>query len=815
MPKSPFSIQDKIKNWFRNKGWEPFDFQEECWELINSGCHGLLNAPTGSGKTMALFLAEVIYQLSSGKTESGLKLIWITPLRALSADIQRAMQEASRELEIDWQIEVRTGDTDAARRKSQLQKMPDVLITTPESLHILFTTKNYRKHFEKLHLVVIDEWHELLGSKRGVHTELGLSHLKTISPELVVWGVSASIGNLDEANHILHGPGILNAKIVHARRQKSLHIETIMPDEVEKFPWAGHIGVTLLDKVHDIIKNSRTTLVFTNTRSQCEIWYQYLLSFYPELAGQMAIHHGSIDQELRTWVEKAIHEEQLKVVVCTSSLDLGVDFRPVETIIQVGSPKGVARFMQRAGRSGHNPFAKSTIYFVPTNSLEIIEGAAIKKAIEDKVFESRIPFIKPYDALIQYLLTRSLSGGFYPKELYEEIGNTFAYQELSLDEFNWILDFIRFGGICLSHYEEYKKVAIDSSGKYRIANRSFERRQRMSIGTIVGDISMKVKFQNGSTIGTIEESFIARFKPGDTFWFAGRNLELVSIKGLIAYVKAGKSGKGSIPRWMGGRMPLSSELSYYLRQEMHKASQLHFDNSELKKMKPLLLLQKKLSAVPSNGQLLIERIVSKEGHHIFFYPFEGRNVHEGMAALFAYRLSKTQEISVSMAMNDYGFELLSESEINLPEESLRSLFSIENLQRDLRSSMNATEMAKRRFRDIANIAGLVFTGYPGKEMKARHLNSSTSLLYDVLKEHEPDHPLLLQADEELTYFQFEEIRMRAALKRIGDSELIIRKVSRMSPFAFPIMVDRLREKMSNEKLVNRIEKLVKSLEKEV
>src|SRR5690606_135273 len=375
--------------WFFNQGWKAHEFQENCWEAISNGESGILNAPTGYGKTFAIWfgiIAQYYAKMADPKAskKKHLHALWITPLRALSKEIHKATNQVSVDLDLDYQIELRTGDTSTSIRQKQRKNPPQALITTPESVHLILATKSGQDYFKNLEFIVVDEWHELLGSKRGVLIELALSRLKAINPNLKIWGISATIGNLEVARDILLGPGTSGTRM-RADIHKKMDIQTVFPDNLQKFPWAGHLGIKLLDKVVDIINKYQTTLIFANPRSQAEIWYQQIITHYPEFAGLLAIHHGSLSDEVRNWVEEALHEGKLKAVVCTSSLDLGVDFRPVDCVIQVGSPKGIARFLQRAGRSGHRPDATSIIYYVPTNSLEIIEGDSLKFAVKEKI----------------------------------------------------------------------------------------------------------------------------------------------------------------------------------------------------------------------------------------------------------------------------------------------------------------------------------------------------------------------------------------------------------------------------------------------
>ena len=690
--------------------------------------------------------------------------------------------------------------------------MPHALITTPESVHLLLAQKDYHATFSNLEFVVIDEWHELMGTKRGVQIELALSRLKAINPSLKIWGISATIGNLQEASDVLLSSYPGKKVMIRTELQKRIEIETIMPDVLEKYPWGGHLGIKMIDKVLPIIHASNSTLLFTNTRSQCEIWYQRLLERDPSLAGIIALHHGSLSEELRQWVENALHDGILKVVVCTSSLDLGVDFRPVDTVIQVGSPKGVARFMQRAGRSGHQPGATSKIYFLPTHSLEIIEGSALRYAIAHNEIEQRIPYIRSFDVLIQYMVTLAVSDGFRADELYSEVVQTHCFASVSRQEFNDCLDFITQGGKLLDAYDEFHKVVIED-GIYKVTSKRIAMRHRLSIGTIVSDSMMQVKFLGGARIGAIEEWFISRLKPGDPFWFAGKNLELVRIKEMNAYVRKSNSNKGSFPSWQGGRMPLSSQLTRTIRQKIDDHDGSGPKDIEVLELSSLFEEQKKRSHLPHTNELLIEKIKSREGYHVFIYPFEGRNVHEGMAMLFSYRIAQIKPMTFSISMNDYGFELLSDTEIPIEEALGNALFDTSSISNDIYHSINIAEMAKRKFRDIASISGLVFTGYPGKQVKTRHTQASSQLFFSVFSDYEQNNLLLQEAYDEVMTFQMEEARMVEALHRMESQEVVIKEMVQFSPFCFPILTERFKEKFSNEKLEDRIKKMTDQLEK--
>jgi ATP-dependent Lhr-like helicase len=810
-----------ISSWLDRQEKSPFPFQEDAWKLIAEGKSGLVNAPTGCGKTYAVFLGALIRFINAypdnwqTRKKNKIRLLWITPLRALAKDIGRAMEEAIVSLEMSWQVGIRNGDTPTAERQRQRNNLPEILIITPESLHILLSTKDHGLLFENLEVIAVDEWHELMGSKRGVLTELAISRIIHFNKEITpaVWGISATIGNLTEARDVLLAPVLLknpdadNGIIIRAAINKLTEVIPLFPEEVESYPWSGHLGIKLARQVLPIIENSRSTLIFINTRGMSEIWYQTLLQIAPELAGVIALHHGSIDKELRFWVEDALHAGKLKAVVCTASLDLGVDFRPVETIIQVGSPKGVARFLQRAGRSGHAPGEKSKIYYLPTHSLELLEAAALQEALHDKQVESKPPLYLCFDVLTQYLCTLAAGDGFTASEIYNQVTHTHCFAEMTVEEWHNVLQYITTGGNALLEYDEYQKVIIDA-GTYKMAGRRAIMRHRMSIGTIVSDAMMKVKWISGGYVGVIEEWFISKLRPGDVFSLAGRNLELVSIKDMTVQVRKSNAKKSIIPSWMGGRMPLSANLGALLRKKLTDASKGDSNDLILQKLQPIFTLQQSISAIPDNDELLIEMIHTKDGYHLFCHTFEGRLVNEAMAAILAWRISGNHPITFSFAMNDYSFELLSDQPIPINEANAYELFSAENLTEDIQRSVNATEMAKRKFRDIAVIGGLVFQGMPGEQKKARHLQSSSSLLFNVFMEYDAANILLRQAFQEVMDSQMEELRLREMLKRIAHARIIITHPDKLTPFSFPVKVDSMRESMSSEKLEDRIKKML-------
>lgn len=807
------AITETSVQWLETQGYTPHTFQRECWIKVGDNLNGLLMAPTGSGKTYALGLPMLLQAEASKKVLQG---IWVTPLRALSYEIYQALEYANQSMGLGLQVALRNGDTPIKERQQQQKNSPQILVTTPESLHLLLAAKGYSQRLEHLKMIVVDEWHDLMGSKRGVMVELALSRLKSLSAAVNIWGISATLKDDSLALKVLSGSQAKKEKWISIRADlyKEIKIVSIIPKIMERFPWRGHLGIHLIDQVIEVIHRHQTVLLFTNTRSQCEIWYQKILEKAPEFAGEIAMHHSSIDRQTRAWVENAIRNESLRAVVCTSSLDLGVDFAPVEAIIQIGGPKGIARFMQRAGRSGHQPGATSLVYFVPTHAIELIESAALRKAIEINAIENPVPYLLCYDVLIQYCCTLAVSEGYKEAALYEEVKTTHCFQALTLEAWKWIQNFLVHGSQSLSTYDEYKKVVRNEAQLMVIENRGLAMRHRLQIGTIVSDAALQVVFQSGGFIGSVEEWFASQLKVGDIFTFAGKTLEFIRLKELKVVVRRSSQKASKVPSWMGGRLSFTSEMSDLLKDALQQAHQQpNNQEEELKALEPIFERQKKESFVPKAHEFLVEVFHTREGFHHIFYPFEGRFIHEAIANLLAYRISLMNPISCTLAYNDYGFEILAEQPIDISLLWDNNLWDSRFIYEDLYNSLNITEMSRRTFRDIAVISQLVFTGYPNKSIKTKHLQSSSQLLFEVFKSHEPDHLLYLQAKRETLEHKLEEGRLIRVLNRIANTEPLVAHCSLPTPFSFPIITDRLREKLSNESLADRIRKMTAKLER--
>jgi ATP-dependent helicase Lhr and Lhr-like helicase len=840
-----------IHQYFATRGWQPLAFQADTWATYLAGRSGLVQVPTGSGKTYAAVMGPIAELIASPK--AGLQILYITPLRALSRDMEQAIAAPIEAMGWDITVESRTGDTSSSRKTKQLKTMPQVLITTPESLAVMLSYSDGAQRFGQLRAVILDEWHELMSSKRGTQVELCLAYLRTLQPQLRTWALSATLGNLAEAAQTAVGLGT-EPVIIRSNLQRATVITSLRPESVDTFPWAGHLGLRLFETLVAALDIETSTLIFTNTRNQAERWYQALNFALPEERDRIALHHGSIDVKDRQAIEVGVKAGEIKWVVCTSSLDLGVDFQPVERVVQIGSAKNLARLLQRAGRSAHVPEGTAEVFFLPTNALELLEIFAFRQGLAQGDMETRHPQAKPYDVLVQHLVTLACGDGFAPQPTLASLRQTVAYADLSDAEYQWVLEFIEKGGQCLGAYPRYQKVVIEG-GVYKISDAKLARLHRLGIGTITSNTPVKIVYTNRKPIGTVEEAFVSRLKKGDVFFFAGRQLEYFQLKDMVLYVKASRKKSTVTPSWGGGQLAISDTLSHHLRQEVERArcfceeatptllsppsvtdplnpvtspphppqsprlptlasplfSSLENGgdnpNAEILAIAPILETQQRLSTLPRADELLVEQCQTREGHHLYVFPFEGRFVHEGLGFLWGYRFAKQKAATFTIAVNDYGFEILGPKGYPYPDLFSSDFFNVENLEADIRASLNLSELTQRQFRGVAQVAGLVFKGYPGSRKTSSQLQVSTSLLYDVFSKYEPDNLLLKQAEREVLQNQLETHRLAKTLKRLDQRSVVWRETQRPSPLAFPLLVERLNARLSNESLLDRIQRM--------
>ena len=876
-----------IEAWFAHQGWRPMPFQRQCWQAYGRGESGLIQVPTGSGKTYAAVMGPIAEMLAQqaqapkASTPLGLRLLVLTPLRALSRDLQLAIEAPITAMGWPLRVGLRNGDTSGSVRSKQLRQPPEILITTPESLCLLLANPAAPSLFAGLEAVVLDEWHELMGSKRGSQCELALGWLRRQRPELRTWAISATIGNLAEAAQAAIGVSrwiggsctpAPSATIITARLQRRTTIRSLLPESIDGFPWAGHLGLRMHEQLVAQLEPEVSTLLFTNTRNQAERWHQCLRYACPEMEDSLALHHSAIERSRREAIEAAVKAGEIRWVVCTSSLDLGVDFQPVQTVVQIGSAKNLARLLQRAGRSAHCPGGTSQLLFMPTHALELLEVSAIRRGLAAGLVEHRSPPVQPLDVLLQHLVTLACGPGFDPVLELETVRSCWSYRQLDADTWDWCLRFLEQGGDCLGAYPRYRKLEREpgseagvseaegpgSGFRYRVMAPALARLHRLNIGTITADRAVTVRVVRGAVLGQVEEAFISRLRPGDVFFFAGRQLEFVRLREMTAMVKASSRKSSTVPAWSGGQLAISDLLSQHLRQEVDRCSQAlantnpnlndpshrnnpaalddsdrhcpkpanpkpdnttsdqpklappRLDSPELRALEPLLRRQAELSCLPRLHQLLIEVCPSREGSHLYAYPFEGRFVHEGLGFLWAWRLARHQAGTITVSVNDYGFELLAPRgypfEV-LVAEHAAALLSDADLDADLQQAINLSELCRRRFRAIAQVSGLVLNGYPGQARSGSQLQISAALLYDVFLQHEPANRLLAQARQEVLDEQLERHRLQAALTRLQQCELLLQRTARAGPFAFPLLAERLNNRLSNESLLDRLTRL--------
>ena len=802
-----------IEAWFAQQGWTPMDFQRQCWRAYLAGESGLLQVPTGAGKTYAAVMGPIAAMLQE-PAPRGLQLLVITPLRALSRDLALAIEQPITAMGWPLKVAIRNGDTSSHERSKQLRTPPQILVTTPESLSVLLANAKAEELFSQLQAVVLDEWHELMGSKRGSQCELCLGWLRRQRPSLRTWAISATIGNLEQAAQAALGLGG-PPQIITAAITRTTAIRSLLPESIDGFPWGGHLGLRMYEQLVAGLDPAVSTLLFTNTRNQAERWHQCLRFACPEMEDALALHHSAIDRSEREAIEARVKSGELRWVVCTSSLDLGVDFQPVERVVQIGSAKNLARLLQRAGRSAHCPGGTSQVLFMPTNALELLEVSAMRRGLEQGLVEHRRPPQLPLDVLLQHLTTLACGPGFAPEQELATVRQCWSFRDLSAAQWQWCLEVLEHGGRCLGAYPRYRKLERDAD-RYRVLDKTIARLHRFNIGTITADRSVTVRFVRGAVIGHVEEAFIGRLKPGDVFFFAGRQLEFVRLREMTAQVKATTRKSSTVPAWAGGQMALSDLLSTHLRQEVDRcaralAGDTDLDTPELQALAPLLERQAELSQLPRSDQVLLEVCRSREGSHLFVFPFEGRFVHEGIGFLWAWRLARHRASTITVSVNDYGFELLAPK--GYPFEELLDLhgdelLAVDNLEGDLEQAVNLSELCRRRFRAIAQVSGLITQSIPGQNKTGGQLQISAALLFDVFCKHEPDSLLLEQARREVLEEQLERPRLQAALERMSASTWLMQRTARPGPLAFPLLVERLNNRLSNESLLGRVQRLI-------
>lgn len=793
-----------IKQWFDQQGWTPHAFQVDAWEHIRAGRSGLLNVPTGSGKTLAA-LGGV---LTPSRTTGSVHTVYITPIRALARDIGDALRQPCDALGLGWRVEERTGDTSSSRKSKQRDTPPEILVTTPESLAILMTYPNATTLFSSLETVILDEWHSLCANKRGVLLQLNLARLRSWRPTLATWALSATVANTTEAAIAACGVDS-QPVIIDARIEREIELDLSFDGPFGYFPWSKANAITAIDRIAEHIERQRCTMVFTNSRAMAEQWYDTLSARAPQL--DIGLHHGSIEKAQREDIERRLKRGQLDAVICTSSLDLGLDFDAVTSVVQVGGPKEISRAIQRAGRANHTLGKKSQLTCVPTRALETLEFAALARALESKHIEATPSPTRCHDVLYQHMSSCALARAYPPDELFAQIRTTSAYRDYPRDDFDWLLDTLCTGGKTLRAYPDYHKLELDQSGACVLRDPSTAAKHRMQIGTIVSNTSVLVKLttpgrRKPTSLGTLSEDYASKLKPGDAFIFAGKQLEVIELLELTLKVKLASKKAKLAPVWTGDRSSLSEPLCENIRHTL--ARHLDQRDAHTLPLRRLLEVQRSLSTLPGPDELLVELYHDKTGDFLLVYPFEGHIIHEALGALVAKRLGDKGSATFSVFASEYGFGLSCTSDFDFAAAlDLRELFSPHHLLEDAIEAINIAQMARHRFREIASITGLVTRGYPGQRKSSRQVQTSAALLFDVFTKYDPDNLFIEQARREVIERHMGTGRLARTCARLYDSTLTLREIERPTPFSLALIFGRQRAVVSTETLFDRIERM--------
>ncbi len=755
-------------------------------EAASRGEHTLLIAPTGAGKTMAGFLPSLV-ELAATGGGGGLHTLYISPLKALGADIARNLSAPVAEVGIDIRIETRSGDTSSEARARQRVAPPDILLTTPESLLLLLSDDNAFRLFANLRCIVIDEIHALAGTKRGDQLALCLSRLAAVAPAARRVGLSATVA---------HPAAMLafvgaKARLIEAADGAPPQVGLLLPPG--RIPWSGHMGVAAAEVVLERIRAAGMTIVFVNTRAQAELIFQAVWKFNEDNL-PIAIHHGSLDLAQRKRVEAAMSAGTLRAVIATSSLDLGIDWGGVDQVLQIGAPKGVSRLLQRVGRANHRLDEASIATLVPANRFEVLECEAAIEGVKVKALDGDWPRPGGLDVLAQHILGMACAAPFHPDILYNEVISAAPYSNLSRADFNDVLKFVEDGGYALAAYERYRKLFRDSEGLVHIVNARILRQHKMNIGTIVEAPTLKVRLVGkkggfGQGLGEVEEYFVNMLTPGDTFMFAGRLLKFLRLRETTVEVAESTGGEPKVPAYAGGRMPMTTNLADRVRAMLHNPACWHLFPDDVQEW---LKLQKSRSKLPGPDNLLVETFPRAGRWYMVAYCFEGRNAHQSLGMLLTKRMERFGFRPLGFVATDY---VLATWSVNQPTD-VAKLFEQDLLGDDLESWMAESSMLRRTFRNVAVIAGLIPRFQPGADKNRRQVTVNADLIYDVLRKHQPDH-VLLRATRADAAGGLTDIGRIALLLERAHGRIVHMVLSRVSPLAVPVLLEIGRENVAN------------------
>jgi ATP-dependent Lhr-like helicase len=781
-------LPELFARWFEGRGWTPRPHQLALVDLATQGKSSLLIAPTGGGKTLAGFLPSLIElterrqagkDLAHVKGKGELHTLYISPLKALATDIRRNLETPIADMRLPVRAESRTGDTPQSRRLRQRERPPDLLLTTPESLALLLSYPDSAQFFASLKCVIVDELHALATTKRGHHLALGLSRLATLAPDVRFVGLSATVADPPELAAYLN-LGSRPVEIVQGEPGAAPHVTLI--DAQERLPWGGHMGHHAVPEVYNIIRQHKTSIVFVNTRAQAELVFDRLWRINDDNLS-IGLHHGSLAVEQRRKVEAAMAAGKLRAVVATSSLDLGIDWGDVDLVIQMGAPKGVSRLMQRIGRANHRLEEPSRAMIAPANRFEVLESLAALEAIDARELDGDPPRPPCLDVLAQHIVGVACAQPIDREALFAEVKRTLPYRDLSRRDFDDTFDFVATGGYALAAYERWHRLRQLPDGRWMLASPLVARQFRMNVGTIVELPLLKVKLKRGPVLGEVEEAFIQGLVPGDTFVFAGRMLRFEGVKELAAQCSLATGGDPKVPAYGGGRLPLSTFLAERVRgilQDPRKHPKLPAEVREW------LRIQVFRSQLPPADKLLIEGFPRGGKQFLVAYCFEGRNAHQTLGMLLTRRMERMGLRPLGFVATDYvlgiwGLRPASPSQLD-------ELFDEDMLGDDLEAWMDESTMLRRSFRNVAVIAGLIERRFPGEEKSRRQVTFSSDLIYDTLRQHEPNH-ILLRATRQDAAWQLADLKRLGDLLKRAKGRIVYRRLDRISPLAVPVLLE--------------------------
>ncbi len=777
-----------FQEWFAQRGWTPHRHQLEMVAAAEAGENALLIAPTGGGKTLAGFLPSLIELAERprpGWGASSLHTLYISPLKALAVDIHRNLEAPIAEMRLPIRHETRTGDTPQDRRERQRRHPPHLLMTTPESLALMLSYTDAARMFRGLRCVVVDELHALAGTKRGDLLSLGLARLRSLAPNCRNVGLSATVAHPDAMTRWLSRSG-RGDDVRTITGPPGLQPRIDILETRERLPWSGHMAVHAIAEVYERIREAGTTVVFVNTRAQAELVFQELWRLNEDTL-PIGMHHGSLAREQRRKVEAAMARGALRAVVATSSLDLGIDWADVDLVVQVGAPKGVSRLLQRIGRSNHRLDQPSQALLVPANRFEVLECRAAMDGVREMTLDGDPPAPGGLDVLAQHLIGMSCSAGFDPDAMYREVTTAAPYADLPRRDFDDVLNFVATGGYALGGYDRFRRLKHDKKGRWRIAGATFARQYRMNVGTIVEAVTMKVKVRRGPVLGEVEEYFANSLVPGDTFMFAGQLLRFEGLRENTILCSRGGTGDPKVPAYGGGRLPLSTHLADRVRAMLETPGNW---GPLPEAVQEWLRLQRYRSVMPRRDNLLVETFPRGGKMFMVAYTFEGRNAHQTLGMLLTRRMERAGLGPLGFVGTDY---VLATWSLERPED-MDSLFAEDMLGDDLEAWMDESSLMKRTFRQVAIIAGLIERRSPGQEKTSRQISVNSDLIFDVLREHEPNHVLLratrMSAARGLTDIE----RVGALLKR-ARGRIHHRRLDRISPLAVPVLLEIGREQV--------------------